>query len=899
MLGSSGFKLAAQLATGLEPAQILAADLDGTGVPDLVVRNAGDGTISIYLGNGSGWFGAPTAISVGLGTSDIDAADLDNNGLLDIIYSDRLSGEVGVLQNLGGGAFAAPVIYQAGPGPYGVAGPGAPSAVASLEGTDSVTVGTLTPGVLPAIVALNPGSNTIGVLPGLGGDRFANDPSFPTDASGLVVRAITFGDGATGLAILTPNGLYVEQSDGFGGFLPPVKINVGFEPNGLTVANFGGSGGSDLLISNPLGDVQVLLATASGGFQPPRQLDQEVAMTAIGANLVKPDAFVYSDKATDQLVVETASGVTTVLGDAATGLVSPGAIKVADLGNNGLLDLIVANSGSNNVLVYPELPNGSFGPSLNDGNGFYTGTNPVSITIADLTGNGRLDLIVANKGSNDVSILLNEPDGNGFTFVPGPRLQAGIGPDATAIADVYGNGQSDLVIANSGSNNVMVLSPLGNGFFNDQSPAVFPVGTDPSQVYIGNFTGGAGQDIATINAGSNSVSLLADLGSSSPVSQSISSGGLDPTAGFAVLPGTTAASLVVANSASGSVSLFEGGDNGFSLNSVLSTSGLPNPSALALASFNSSGIEFWTTNDGEQSASLLGFNLEESAAETSSAVSSSATLLSLNSSSLALVGTLLTVSLDLESEAVDASSEGAAALVASGTGGAGQSLNGTPHSADEEMVEDGTIVAETPGAPAPTAPAWARYVSGVDQAIERVRNEADQRLFQEQAPAKSATPGTTLLELDGADGENTTATFVEEAALEARRRSKSEVNRLQAIDQTLSAWSKPSPSALRSVLHLDAASPIAASPETLTRDLSHDHSESPEGASRLTDVADRNLLDRAGHDDQFEQEDPRLSRTVALAAFSATALAAREGAFRRSKRGSGYSETGDALGLWL
>ena len=115
----------------------------------------------------------------------------------------------------------------------------------------------------------------------------------------------------------------------------------------------------------------------------------------------------------------------------------------------------------------------------NDGHGFFTGTNPVGITVADVNGDGRPDLIIANKGSNDVSILINVKVGNSFTFVPGPRLQAGIGPVATVVADVLGNGVPDLLVANSGSNNVWLLPGIGNGFFNDQTPTIYPVGTDP------------------------------------------------------------------------------------------------------------------------------------------------------------------------------------------------------------------------------------------------------------------------------------------------------------------------------------------------------------------------------------------------------------------------------------
>jgi hypothetical protein len=53
--------------------------------------------------------------------------------------------------------------------------------------------------------------------------------------------------------------------------------------------------------------------------------------------------------------------------------------------------------------------------------------------------NGRPDLVIANKGSNDVSILLNQAQGNSFTFVPGPRLQAGTGPVSTVVQETTGD----------------------------------------------------------------------------------------------------------------------------------------------------------------------------------------------------------------------------------------------------------------------------------------------------------------------------------------------------------------------------------------------------------------------------------------------------------------------------
>ena len=116
---------------------------------------------------------------------------------------------------------------------------------------------------------------------------------------------------------------------------------------------------------------------------------------------------IYADQGLDRVVVDYGAGNSTVLANQSTGLLDPGAVKLADLNGDGIPDLIVANSGSNNVLIYPGLGNGQFGPAINGGHGYFVGTNPVGITVANLT--ARLpDLVVADKGSNQVSILLNQ-----------------------------------------------------------------------------------------------------------------------------------------------------------------------------------------------------------------------------------------------------------------------------------------------------------------------------------------------------------------------------------------------------------------------------------------------------------------------------------------------------------
>ena len=116
----------------------------------------------------------------------------------------------------------------------------------------------------------------------------------------------------------------------------------------------------------------------------------------------------------------------------------------------------------------------------------------------------------------------------------------------------------------------------------------------------------------------------------------------------------------------------------------------------------------------------------------------------------------------------------------SGSGGAGQSLYPRLSSSDEfaEMSD----VPSLTGPGLPVQASWSRYVTGVDQAIERVRSEADARLLEEQQQPKPKQPGTSFLEEDDGAGRKTPAAFVKEAALEAGRIIKAKRTLIDAID---------------------------------------------------------------------------------------------------------------------
>jgi len=65
--------------------------------------------------------------------------------------------------------------------------------------------------------------------------------------------------------------------------------------------------------------VQVLVGNGDGTFQPVQNLDKQVSLAVYAPNGSAPAAFIFADQLTDQLIVRTVGGVTTVLGNAASG----------------------------------------------------------------------------------------------------------------------------------------------------------------------------------------------------------------------------------------------------------------------------------------------------------------------------------------------------------------------------------------------------------------------------------------------------------------------------------------------------------------------------------------------------------------------------------------------------
>ena len=189
-------------------------------------------------------------------------------------------------------------------------------------------------------------------------------------------------------------------------------------------------------------------------------------------------------------------------------------MTAADLNGDGKPDLIVANFVSNTVSVLLNTTaTGAATLSFAAQQTFATGSSPWSVTAADLSGDGKPDLIVANFVSNTVSVLLNTTatGANTASFAAQQIFATGTAPFHVTAADLNGDGKPDLIVANSQSNTVSVLlnttAPgATTASFADQS--AFATGSSPRSVTAADLSGDGKPDLIVANFGSNTVSVL-------------------------------------------------------------------------------------------------------------------------------------------------------------------------------------------------------------------------------------------------------------------------------------------------------------------------------------------------------------------------------------------------------
>ena len=125
------------------------------------------------------------------------------------------------------------------------------------------------------------------------------------------------------------------------------------------------------------------------------------------------------------------------------------------------------------------------------------GDGPHSIVATDLNGDRKVDLAVANQGSNDLSILLGDGAGG---FSSPTSVVVGTGPLGLAAGDLNRDGEPDLAVANADSDDLSILLGDGEGGFNPAGSPI-PLTNGPWYVSIGDLNRDNKLDLVVAHVG--------------------------------------------------------------------------------------------------------------------------------------------------------------------------------------------------------------------------------------------------------------------------------------------------------------------------------------------------------------------------------------------------------------
>ncbi len=604
---------------GRSPGAMAVADFNNDGLADLAVADLADGSVSLLTGSSSGVFDVKQFLPARQGPVSLAVGDFNEDGYADLIVVSHTEQKAFLLLNSGHGGFRSPVVVG--------------------TGLDALTMDFDGDGHLDVVLR---DSASASVELGRGDGTFSEGVSVKLPAPSIQLAGGDFnGDGISDLASLDSSGVLavIRGTAGYavagGGVEDPAlrteavrgpKAMLGSTPltislssssnpavfgQSLTLtANASANGaagyvtfydGTTVLGTSSLGSGQAVMATE---FVAPGNRSLKAAY---GGDLTyTPATSAVLVQSIVTLPQKGFGGKT----DFSTGLV-PFAVAVGDFNGDGKMDLAVANSGANNVEILLGDGTGGFFTQTSKPSAFATDMSPYAVAVGDFNRDGKSDLAVANRTTNDVSILLGNGDG---TFLAAANVGVGTNPQGVAVGDFNGDGIADLVVANAGSNNVTVLLGNGDGTFQTGTP--FGAGTSPFSVAVSDFNGDGKADLAVANNSSSNVSILLGNGDGTFQTAVNYGAGTQPSSVAVADLGNGKVDLVVADltySASapaGNVSVLIGnGDGTFKPRTAYSSGVTPssaNPRSVAVGDFNGDGIpDIAVANRGGNNLSFM------------------------------------------------------------------------------------------------------------------------------------------------------------------------------------------------------------------------------------------------------------------------------------------------------
>ena len=245
-------------------------------------------------------------------------------------------------------------------------------------------------------------------------------------------------------------------NNGSGSFSLGPSVAVGDLPRGLSIGDYDGDLDMDLAVANRNADTMSILTNDGlGGFSSFTVAVGSEPRDTVFGNFLADDgleiAVTNHDSRTVSILDQVGGVFTPVMTLSVGAVLRPDGLTAANLDGSGLDDLVVATGDPPNFATVFMNNGAGFAAPLNYATG---GSNSSQIVATDLNCDGNLDLAVSNTDSNNMSLLTNL--GNG-TFGAPQIIATGIEPGELTAGNWDGDRDTDLAVANQASNNISVL----------------------------------------------------------------------------------------------------------------------------------------------------------------------------------------------------------------------------------------------------------------------------------------------------------------------------------------------------------------------------------------------------------------------------------------------------------
>jgi hypothetical protein len=398
--------------TGIDPNQVLVADLDKDGYKDMLVANYWGDTISVFMNKRNGTFTSQIAYQVLPKYPFLSIGDVDNDGWLDMIVSYGWD-KVWVFINNKNGTFRDKAEYDFYPSTL-------PVKVIDIDNDGWKDIVGLTWGEQVSVI-LNKRDGT-----------FATPNQFPFDgANGIDFVAFDIeNDGLIDIVLTTnpdsllpdsKNYLNIMKNNGDYTFIKNQSFVLGSKDTFLSHADVDNDGYIDIICTNPyLNAISVYKNNKDGSFADPVDYD--------------------------------------VNGE------YPNRVCLVDIDKDGFVDMLVSNLKSKNIRIFSNNGDGTF----TSGTEYPTGSEPLMVFADDVNKDGWIDMITSCRANGNTWVYLNDRNGH---FNSGKNYGRGsyfYYSTHAVTEDIDNDGLKDMIISCASKKDyISVFRNIGNGEFDN------------------------------------------------------------------------------------------------------------------------------------------------------------------------------------------------------------------------------------------------------------------------------------------------------------------------------------------------------------------------------------------------------------------------------------------------